>query len=130
MKLKSVLFLLTLFVAQLTVAQNFGNTGEEKKASIKWLNEVHDFGEIPKDKPVEIVFKFKNEGLVPILIKNVESTCGCTVPEYSQKPIAYGQTGEIKATYDAKSLGSFYKAITVYTNAGKKELRLQGVVVK
>lgn len=134
MKLKGVLTLLALLVLQVSWAQNFGATENANagKASVKWEKTEHDLGEIPQGVPVTVKFKLKNEGMVPVILTNVESTCGCTVPAYPKEPIKYGQTVEIAATFDAKSPGAFYKTIKVHTNAGGKpeELRLRGTVIK
>ena len=40
-------------------------------------------------------------------------TCGCTIGDYTKSPIAPGQNGEIKATYNAVGVGHFEKRLTV-----------------
>ncbi len=133
MRIKILFVVLLAFAAQANFAQSFSQSGNSKgKASIKWINTEFDLGEVPQGKPVDVKFKLKNEGLVPVIITKVESTCGCTVPSYPKAPIKYGKKAEIVATFDAKSLGAFYKTIKVFTNAGgkPKELKLRGTVVK
>ena len=41
-------------------------------------------------------FVLKNTGDVPLLIKDISASCGCTVPEWDKKPIKPGETTEIK----------------------------------
>jgi hypothetical protein len=90
----------------------------DNKAEFKFEKETHDFGKIPQGKPVSVDFKFTNTGQEPLIISNVESTCGCTVPKYTSTPILKGQTGIITVTFNAASVQpSFAKAVTIKSNA-------------
>ena len=62
-------------------------------------------------------FVFKNTGKEPLILKNVRSSCGCTVPEWPKEPIKRGSKGTIKVSYNTRITGSFSKSITVYSNA-------------
>ena len=97
----------------------------------KFTEETHDFGKIPQGKPVTYEFKFVNTGDSPLIISNVEATCGCTVPTYSNTPVQKGETGVITATFNALAVGSFTKTITVKSNAKTpvKYLYIKGEVV-
>ena len=99
-------------------------------AKVNWVKETHDFGEIPKGKPVSIEFTFTNTGDEPLLIADVIPSCGCTASDYSKEPIAPGKTSDIKITYNAASVGSFAKTITVnfQDEALKKVLNIKGTV--
>ncbi|MBQ5453315.1 MAG: DUF1573 domain-containing protein, partial [Bacteroidales bacterium] len=48
---------------------------------------VFDFGTILEGEQVSYVFKFQNTGKADLLIQKVETSCGCTVPEYDKKPV-------------------------------------------
>jgi hypothetical protein len=100
-------------------------------AEFKFTEETHDFGKIPQGKPVTYEFKFVNTGDSPLIISNVEATCGCTVPTYSNTPVQKGETGVITATFNALAVGSFTKTITVKSNAKTpvKYLYIKGEVV-
>ena len=89
----------------------------EEKAEFKFEKETHDFGKIPQGKPVSVEFKFTNTGNEPLIITNIESVCGCTVPKYTNTPVLKGQTGTISVTYNAAAVMPFNKAITVKSNA-------------
>jgi hypothetical protein len=101
------------------------------QAEFKFEEESHDFGKIPQGKPVTYEFKFTNVGDEPIIITNVEATCGCTVPKYSNTPVKKGETGVITATFSAATVAPFNKAITVKSNAKTpvKFLYIKGEVV-
>lgn len=91
----------------------------------------HDFGKIPQGQPATHSFKITNTGDAPLVIKDVRPSCGCTTPKWPKKPIAPGESAEIKAVYDAKSTGAFQKSIVVDTNvpfSESKKLTISGVV--
>lgn len=90
----------------------------DNKAEFKFEKETHDFGKIPQGKPVTYEFKFTNTGEEPLIISNVESSCGCTVPKYTTTPVLKGQSGTITVTFNAASVQpSFAKAVTIKSNA-------------
>ena len=86
------------------------------KAAIEWSFTEYDFGKIEKNKPATIDFTFKNPGMVPLIIQDVKTSCGCTVPDYPKQPIIPGTQGKITVTYDAKESGYFSKTITITAN--------------
>ncbi len=89
-----------------------------------------DMGILEQGKPQTVIFKIKNTGEQALFIKHVESSCGCTVPEWTKKPVKPGSTAKIKVTYDAVYPGRFIKQIRVFCNAGNGfvELRIKGEV--
>ena len=90
----------------------------DNKPEFKFEKETHDFGKIPQGKPVSYEFKFTNTGEEPLIISNVESTCGCTVPAYTKTPVLKGQSGTITVTFNAAAVQpSFSKAVTIKSNA-------------
>lgn len=102
------------------------------QAVVEFQQRMHDFGTIKEvNGPVSYDFVFTNRGNSPILIKNVESSCGCTSPEWTKQPILPGKTGYVKATFDPKDRpGYFDKTITVFSNAKNPvvELKIKGSV--
>lgn len=103
----------------------------DQQPDFKFEKETNDFGKIPQGTPVTYNFKFVNVGDQPLIITNVESTCGCTVPKYTSTPIKKGETGTITVTYNAAAPGAFNKALTVKSNAKSsiKYLYIKGSVV-
>lgn len=111
--MKKLLLLFTLILG-VSVATN----AQSKPAEFKFEKESHDFGKIPVNKPATFEFKFTNEGDQPLIISKVETTCGCTVPEYTQTPIKKGGSGVIKVTYNPTGAAlPFSKSITITSNA-------------
>ncbi|KEQ28706.1 DUF1573 domain-containing protein [Pedobacter antarcticus] len=111
MKKLIVLLTFVLGVSTATFAQS-------KPAEFKFEKETHDFGKISMASPATVEFKFTNIGDQPLILTKVESTCGCTVPDYTKTPIKKGETGTIKVTYTpAGSPLPFSKSVTISSNA-------------
>lgn len=100
-------------------------------AVFTWDNTTHDFGKIKQGVPVTHEFKFTNTGKVPLVITNVQASCGCTTPEWTRDPVMPGGQGFIKATYNAASVSGFNKTVTVTANieTGFVQLTIKGEVL-
>jgi hypothetical protein len=91
----------------------------------------YSFGKIPQGRPVLHVFEITNTGKTPLLLENVQASCGCTTPEWSRDPIAPGATVPIKVGYNAYAEGQFNKTVTIFYNNGQtKALIISGEVYK
>lgn len=108
---------LILLVA-LTLGIGFAVNAQTKPAEFKFDTETHDFGKVVLNKPVVYTFNFTNVGDAPLIITKVETTCGCTVGEYTQTPVKKGEKGFVKVTLTpAGSPLPFNKAVTLTSNA-------------
>ncbi|WP_040248759.1 DUF1573 domain-containing protein [Psychroserpens mesophilus] len=119
--------MLILFVGLLSL----GSFAQEKVAKIEFETDVIDYGTIEKGSDGVRVFKFTNTGNAPLIISNVKSTCGCTVPKKPDGPIMPGETGEISVKYDTNRVNPIRKTITVTSNAETPTvaLKIKGLVV-
>ncbi len=93
---------------------------QDNKGEFKFAEETHDFGKIPQGKPVSVTFKYINVGEEPLIITNVESTCGCTIPSVEPKqgtPVLKGQSGSITLTYNAAVAAPFTKFVKITSNS-------------
>jgi hypothetical protein len=99
---------------------------------IKFDKTEYSFGKIPKDKPVTVVFNFTNPATGPLIIEDATAECGCTKPEFTKTPIMGGKKGKVTVTYDAKTIGSFTKHVTVklVNVTDTKVLTISGEVLK
>ena len=80
---------------------------------------VHDFGTIVNGTPVETIFKYTNKGNSMLVVSNIKSTCGCTVPSNYTKEVAPGETGEFTVKFNGKGNGKVSKSLTMTTNTEK-----------
>lgn len=84
------------------------------------------------DGPVTHTFTGVNVSDRPVVILQVYSSCGCTVPEYSRRPILPNEKVEIKVTYDpANRPGTFNKELSIYDSERNKAgvLAIRGTVI-
>jgi len=123
------LFAMIFAIGAVAYAQN------GKGPQIEFKSETIDYGKVKKSEDNGIrIFEFTNIGDEPLIINDVKSSCGCTVPEKPKEPIMPGKTGEIQVKYNMNP-GMINKAITVESNAENKQdgriiLRISGEVLR
>ena len=94
-----------------------GNANQGSLPIIKFDDIEHDFGRIIEGESVSYVFNFKNTGKSDLLIAEVSTSCGCTVPSYPKTPIRPGETGTIKVAFNSNGKRGFQtKNILVVSN--------------
>ena len=132
--MKKIATLLALIMVTFTMsAQEKEQTvSDSNSPQITFESEVIDYGKIDLKADGLRVFKFTNTGKSPLVISNIKSTCGCTIPKAPKDPIMPGETGSIEVKYDTNRQGGFSKIITVYSNADipEKKIRIKGIVLK
>jgi hypothetical protein len=99
---------------------------------IQFETMVHDYGTIVKGADGSCEFVFKNLGKSPLILNNVQASCGCTVPDWTREPVQPGKTGVIKVKYNTMIVSAFNKSITVMSNAKNSPviLSIKGVVTE
>ena len=123
--MKKILFLIALATgltvfdanAQVTTKKTATTAKVSDAPEFKFVEETHDFGKIPQNKPVTVEITFTNVGNQPLILSAVEPTCGCTIAKYTQTPVKKGEKGSVILTYNAASVGQFNKGITIKSNA-------------
>ena len=126
--MKKYLLIVAIFVNAVVFAQ------VGPKIEFKDKDNTIDYGKVTKEEDSGIrVFEFTNTGTAPLIITNVQSSCGCTVPSKPTEPIAPGKTGKIEVKYNMNP-GPIRKTITVETNAvnaedGRVVLKIKGEVI-
>jgi hypothetical protein len=134
LNLKSEIFkmkkLYTLFLSiVVAVVINAQTTASPEALSVK--ETAFNFGTIPQGKPVYHFFEVTNTGKDPMVISNVQTSCGCTTPEWSKEPIMAGGTTKIRVGYNAAAEGPFEKYITIMYNQNlSKQIKISGTVWK
>ena len=132
--MKNLLLLLVLISASVALsAQATSNTTAAVPAAsdITLKESSFDFGKIAQGKPVFHVFEIVNTGKEPLKLENVQTSCGCTTPEWSTEPVAPGESTSVKVGYNAAAEGVFTKSITIVYNGNQtKTLLITGNVYK
>jgi len=132
MKKFFISFALIVTATLISCAQNAEGDKENNPVEITFEETTHDYGTIPLNGDGTYAFEFKNTGKEPLILSNVRSSCGCTVPKWPREPIEVGETGKISVKYNTRTAGKFSKSVTVYSNASNSPvvLRITGVVEK
>jgi hypothetical protein len=122
-KFASLLFGLGLLLTHL---------GAQAQGIMTFEKDAHDFGNVPEGTMATYEFKFKNTGNQPVVIANVQASCGCTTPDWTKTPILPGKIGMVKAVYSSAGRpGVFNKTVTVTSNAATPStvLSIKGTVL-
>jgi len=127
--MKKLLIIIVAIAATLHLkAQDSGQSSSE----ISFEKLVHDFGKVMQGDKAEYDFVFTNTGKVPLIVSDVKSSCGCTVPEWPRNPIMPGASATIKVKYNSNIIGVINKQVTIISNAANSPtvLRIAGSVDK
>ncbi len=116
-----------LFIGLLSFSVN----AQDKTAKIEFKSTTIDYGTIQKGSDGVRVFEFTNTGDAPLIVSQVSSSCGCTIPKKPTAPILPGKTGEIEVKYDTNRVSPIRRTITVLSNADTPTvaLKIKGEVV-
>jgi hypothetical protein len=109
-----------------------GKMDTANMAKIVFATSSHNFGAITEGEVIKHVFTFKNVGTVPLVISDIQTSCGCTVPEWQRAPIAVGASSEVRVQFNSEGKnGAQEKPIRVIANTLPNEtvLMLSGNVV-
>ena len=114
-----VVLIIGTFMVYCAAAQDAATATEAASGPVITFEETsHDFGDIYQGDKVEYNFKFKNTGNEPLIISNVQVTCGCTASYYPKDPVLPGANDEIRVTFNsAHKMGKQNKVVTIVSNA-------------
>jgi hypothetical protein len=118
--MKKYLFLVVVLgFAFQAFAQEAQTTEKKDGPVITWDKKSHDFGDIVQGDKVETTYYFTNTGTEPLIITNVQVSCGCTTPKgWPRDPIAPGGRGELSISFNSTGkMGKQNKPLTIISNA-------------
>lgn len=110
-------------------------SGKADKGSlpvIQFDETEHDFGRIIEGESVSYNFNFKNTGKSDLIIAEVSTSCGCTVPSYPKTPIRPGESGTVKVAFNSNGKRGYQsKSVLVVSNTqpNTTEIRIKAQVV-
>ena len=124
---KTIFLIVTICSFTLSFAQ------KGAQFTVKEKDNTIDYGKVTEGEDGLRAFVFTNTGDAPLIITNVQSTCGCTVPTKPTAPIMPGKSDKISVKYNMNP-GPIRKTITVETNAanyegGRVALKIKGEVI-
>lgn len=123
----------TIALVAFALISSIGFAQNGPKIEFEAKDNTIDYGKVNKNDNGSRDFIFTNTGNAPLLISNVLSTCGCTVPTKPEEPILPGKKGKITVKYNM-ALGPIRKTLTVESNAvnyegGRVALKIKGEVI-
>lgn len=102
-------------------------------AQLVFTPDAWDFGRIEESGGrVSHTFTGVNRGERPVVILDVVTSCGCTVPEFSRKPVLPGDSTRVTVTFDPMNRpGIFSKELGVYSSERRRiaSLSVSGSVI-
>lgn len=111
----------------------FALSGAQAQPSISFERTTHQFGNIQEaNGVVSTTFTFTNISDTIVTIKGTWTSCGCTTPKVTRKPLQPGERGTLEVQYDPNGRpGKFNKNIRLLGASiqGKAEVYIQGKVL-
>jgi len=99
--------------------------GTEGGAVLAFEDTSHDFGTLLAGEQVVCYFEYENSGGEPLVIRSVETTCGCTTPDWNREPLPPGGKERLQVIFDATGRsGLQLKQVTVVSNASEPRIQL------
>ena len=94
--------------------------------AIKFDSTEFNFGTFHEEKgPVTHIFHFTNISSDTLKVIEVRSSCGCTIPDWTRKPILPNEKGFVKAIYNPRNrVGAFTKNLIVVINTNPDGITL------
>ena len=93
----------------------------------------HDFGTIVDGTPQETIFNYTNTGDAPLVITEIKSTCGCTVPQdWSRAPLLPNESSQFTVKFNGKGINKTSKTVTIKANtqSGTESVRISAFINK
>jgi len=86
---------------------------------------VYDFGDIKKGEKVTHTFTVTNTGKTNLILRKINSSCGCTTTQPDKNVIPSGENANITVTFDSRGRsGRQNQSITILSNDPKKSSQI------
>lgn len=110
---------------QIVLYESDAKTQVVKLPEIFFERTQWDFGDLQPGAAAECLFQFRNTGAADLVISTVETSCGCTTPDWSQAPVPPGGRGVIKVRMATEDFaGQRTETVTVLSNAAQGKVTL------
>ena len=114
-----MLMIAALVVSTVAAYAQSATTASKNGPVLTWDKSTHDFGTMAQGDVLEHTFKFTNTGNEPLVITNVQVSCGCTTPKgWPRDPVMPGGSGELTVAFNSTGkMGAQTKPVTIVSNA-------------
>ncbi|MEO6040085.1 MAG: DUF1573 domain-containing protein [Saprospiraceae bacterium] len=101
--------------------------------TVTWNRDTIRYGEVEEGTIVLDSFRVTNTGKYPYLIKDVKTSCDCTVLQFPKFPVMPGETATVRIEFDSQGkIGPTTPGIVVYDNSSpnaRNILYLNGAII-
>jgi len=102
-----------------------GKSEKTRMPKLEFEQTHHDFGKLIQGEKVSFTFKFKNMGNATAVISAVNPGCNCTVAQFTQTPVAPGESGSVTVNFNSETKkGLVSSSIVVQANTYPADTRL------
>ena len=111
------------------------NHGLDKvpRTTVSWNRDTIRYGEVEEGTIVLDSFRVTNTGVYPYIVKDVRTSCDCTVLQYPKFPVMPGETATVRIEFDSQGkIGPTAPAIVIHDNSGpnaRNILYLRGTII-
>ncbi|MGD0336303.1 MAG: DUF1573 domain-containing protein [Candidatus Omnitrophota bacterium] len=113
--MRKIIFLLFMFfcvTATISLAQDITHPSNEKSDKYTW-----DFGYVKQSQISKHDFILKNDSNKLLVIKSVNTSCGCTASKAKKETLSPGETTDIEVSFNSKGYsGEVKQYIYVHTD--------------
>ena len=128
--MKSLVLSLLMFVGQLNFSCSEASVKKSEPpkpqiAEITFENERVTADTSDGKSNVNVIFKFKNTGTIPLVINEVKGNCHCVQGKWPEKPVSPGDSSTISVSFDPEGVaGSYQRTLMVQSNASRPSVEL------
>jgi hypothetical protein len=95
------------------------------EAQVRWIDPLHaDLGALRKNEETILLFRYVNDGPGVLILDNVRTDCGCTVPEWREAPLLPGEEAAIRVQFRPQGRGRHHKKVRVWFSGARKPVIL------
>ncbi|MBI5381093.1 MAG: DUF1573 domain-containing protein [Opitutae bacterium] len=98
------------------------------RAGLSWVTTEQKLTADPTRTEIDIDFAFTNQGKQPVTIKEIKTSCGCTVAELAKRTYAPGEAGKVAVVLrymgDVSPISQVVTIVTDEPQANTQELRI------
>ncbi len=111
------------------------NTGLDKipRTTVTWNRDTIRYGQVEDGTILLDSFRVTNTGVYPYIIKDVKTSCDCTVLQFPKFPVMPGETATVRVAFDSQGkVGRTTPGIVVYDNStpnARNIFYLDGIIV-
>lgn len=127
------LFILTITSSCKKTYVSLNGFKTDSLTSVKFTQSLYNFDKIMRGDTIWHTFIIKNTGISSLIITKIDVSCGCSYPDYPQRPILPGNTDSIRVRFSAQNkVGRQLTSLKFFmnTNPEENEIIMEGTIIE